>query len=69
MSALGHKRTFAVQNCMSALPPKADICSAVAHVRFGPIADVNHSVLNVCQWLKVLKFFKGRPPTTRNSSL
>ena len=26
MSALGQKRTFAVQNGMSALPPKADIC-------------------------------------------
>jgi hypothetical protein len=25
MSALGHKQTFAVQNAMSALPPKADI--------------------------------------------
>jgi len=25
---------------MSALPPKADICSAKAHVRFGPIADI-----------------------------
>ena len=25
MSALGHKQTFAVQNGMSALPPKADI--------------------------------------------
>ena len=25
MSALGHKRTFAVQNGMSALHPKADI--------------------------------------------
>src|SRR5215475_3118077 len=24
---------------MSALHPKADICSALAHVRFGPIAD------------------------------
>ena len=33
MSALGHKRTFAVQNGMSALPPIADICSAQAHVR------------------------------------
>ena len=30
MSALGHKRTFAVQNSMSALPPKADMCSALA---------------------------------------
>ena len=24
----------------SALPPEADICSALAHVRFGPIADI-----------------------------
>ena len=30
MSALGHKRTFAVQNGMSALPPKADICECLA---------------------------------------
>ena len=27
MSALGQKQTFAVQNVMSALPPKADIDS------------------------------------------
>jgi len=33
MSALGHKRTYAVQKGMSALPPKADICSATRHVR------------------------------------
>ena len=32
MSALGQKQTRAVQNGMSALPPKADICSALAHV-------------------------------------
>lgn len=25
---------------MSALPPIADICSALAHVRFGPKADI-----------------------------
>src|SRR5262249_979756 len=36
MSALGQKRTCAVQKGMSALPLKADICSAPAHVRFGP---------------------------------
>jgi len=36
MSALGQKQTFAVQNGMSALPPKADMCSALAHVCFGP---------------------------------
>ena len=32
---------------MSALPPKADMCSAKAHVRFVPIADMplfNHLV-------------------------
>src|SRR5262245_25082810 len=40
MSALGQKQTFAVQNAMSALPPKADSCTALAHVRFGPIADI-----------------------------
>jgi hypothetical protein len=40
MSALGHKRTFAAQKGMSALPPIADICSALAHVRFVPIADI-----------------------------
>jgi hypothetical protein len=25
---------------MSALPPKADMCGALADVRFGPIADM-----------------------------
>ena len=40
MSALGHKQTYAVQNGRSALPPKADICSAQAHVCFGPKADI-----------------------------
>ena len=40
MSALGHKRTFAVQNVMSALPPIADICGAQAYVRFVPKADI-----------------------------
>ena len=38
MSALGHKRTYAVQKGMSALPPKADMCGATRDVRFGPIA-------------------------------
>ena len=40
MSALGQKQTFAVQNGMSALPPKADMCSALAHVCFVPKADI-----------------------------
>jgi len=40
MSALGQKQTHAVQHAMSALPPKADMCSAVADVCFGPKADI-----------------------------
>jgi len=54
MSALGHKRTYAPQQAMSALhpigdhesghvpkvmsalPPKADVCSANRHVCYGP---------------------------------
>jgi hypothetical protein len=40
MSALGHKQTFCDAGAMSALPPKADIFSALGHVRFVPIADI-----------------------------
>ena len=40
MSASGQKQTFAVQSVMSALPPIADMCSALAHVCFAPIADI-----------------------------
>jgi hypothetical protein len=40
MSALGHKQTYAVQKGMSALPSKADMCGALTHVRFVPIADI-----------------------------
>ena len=43
MSALGQKQTFAVQNAMSALPPKADMCGAKSNVRFVPIADMHRS--------------------------
>ena len=39
MSALGQKRTCAVQNGMSALPLIADMCGAKRNVRFVPIAD------------------------------
>ena len=41
MSALGQKRTCAVQNGMSALPPKADMCGAKRDVRFVPEADID----------------------------
>ena len=44
MSALGHKRTFRQFSVMSALPPKADICSALVHVCFVPKADIPTSV-------------------------
>ena len=33
MSALGQKQTCAAQNVMSALPPIADVCSALVDVR------------------------------------
>ena len=44
-----HKRAFAVQNGMSALPPKADMCSALVDVRSVPIA-------NSCSAAKTLLF-------------
>ena len=44
MSALGQKRTCAVQNGMSALPPKADMCGAKRYVRFVPVADIDASI-------------------------
>jgi hypothetical protein len=40
MSALGQKQTFALQQVMSALPPKADIGPTQINVRFVPIADI-----------------------------
>jgi hypothetical protein len=39
-SALAQKQTRALQLGMSALPPKADMCSALADVRFVPKADI-----------------------------
>ena len=40
LSALGQKQTFTVQNGMSALPPKVDMCSATRDVCFVPLADI-----------------------------
>jgi hypothetical protein len=40
MSALGQKQTFASQQVMSALRLKVDMCGALAHVCFGPEADM-----------------------------
>ena len=44
MSALGHKRTCAVQTAMSALHPIADMCAAMWDVRFVPIADSENAI-------------------------
>jgi hypothetical protein len=44
MSAKGQKQTFAPQNVMPALPPKADMCGALVHVHFGPVADILSAV-------------------------
>jgi len=41
MSALGQKQTYALHQPMSALPPKADMCGALADVCFGPKADIS----------------------------
>jgi hypothetical protein len=50
---MGHKRTFAPQKVMSALPPKADMCRAASDVRFGPKADIETSCRRC---LRVLDF-------------
>jgi hypothetical protein len=50
MSALGQKQTCAPQKVMSALPPKADICSALVDVCFGPEADiVSYSITSLAR--------------------
>ena len=38
---------FAAQFAMSALPPKADMCSALGDVRFVPIADICSALAHV----------------------
>ena len=40
MSALGISGHFAVRSACPLYPRKADMCSAVPHVRFGPEADI-----------------------------
>jgi len=49
MSTLGQKQTYAVRNGMSALSPKADICSALAHVCQGPVAEFHACRTFVCE--------------------
>ena len=64
MSALGQKRTCAVQKVMSALPPKADInCDVSVDWRSGVLASVDWSQLFciVCA-CKVLISVQGAHP-------
>ena len=66
VSALGHKQTFAVQNVMSALHPKADMCSATRDVRFVPIADIANIGLSVSAKIKTLsKIYFTTPQAIR----
>src|SRR5262245_50367524 len=46
MSALGHKRTYAVQKGMSALPLKADMCGATRDVSFANTGHRGHLTLS-----------------------
>src|SRR5215831_14367940 len=48
MSALGQKRTFALQNDMSALSPRADMCGPTWDVCYGPIADIKVGEYSLC---------------------
>ena len=45
MSALGHKRTCAVQTAMTALPPKADIRQALAMSAKGTLERATQSLI------------------------
>jgi hypothetical protein len=64
MSALGQKRTFAVQKVMSALPPKADMCGAASDVCFGPEAVI-WSMSVICA---VIKLVTGQSIVRRNKN-
>ena len=63
MSALGQKRTCAVQLGMSALPPIADMCGAKRDVRFVPKADIYRSIDHLIgEWAdrnNVYRFMSG----------
>jgi hypothetical protein len=52
MSALGQKRTCAVQEPMSALPPKATSNATYGNVRFGSKADIRAAKSHVRLTLK-----------------
>jgi hypothetical protein len=63
MSALGQKQTYAVQKVMSALLPKADICSALSHLLF---ANSEHAAQNTSSCDNVRSFQCLSFPTFRS---
>jgi hypothetical protein len=56
---------------MSALPPKADMCSALADVRFVPEADICGalSVIQVLNQYKCIGCSPGKLPDTRTMAI
>ena len=58
MSALGQKQTCAAQKLMSALPPKADMCGALAPVRFVLIADISFAATRLHRGSNISYFLK-----------
>ena len=53
------RRTVCDAGAMSALSPKADMCSATRHVRFVPIADIRLFDHLVCELLKTKWHFEA----------
>src|SRR5262249_12847563 len=69
-NSIGHKRTFRGATGMSALPPKADMCGALAHVRYGPIADsctAANRTLNQPPHQRARRRCRGRCPIASSS--
>src|SRR6516164_3298200 len=69
MSALGQKRTYAVQKGMFALPPKADMCGATRDVRYGPIADPCSAANNNSYSITLSARERSEGGTARRSAL
>jgi hypothetical protein len=65
--AFGEKQKIALQQVMSALPPKADIGAAQINVRFVPIADIEGSKLD--DWRSRPSKCRARPRTRDTDSL
>ena len=68
LSALGQKQTFAVQKSVSALLPKADMCGALIHVRFVPIADISFAVFKLTTRSNLVACSHADRPRWRSST-